>query len=88
MEAIGRSGGIWLLWNDNVVVTVLRKNKQFSHVPVEYGNDSFLFTAIYAGCIDKEFFERAGGFQYYSSLAALPAGDFNAILSPNERVLS
>lgn len=49
IEAAGLSGGIWLLWKDDLNLTVFHNHKQFVHVAVAdlNGTNSYLFTAIY-----------------------------------------
>lgn len=48
-EAAGFSGGIWMLWNDNVEVFVLANNLQYVHAKVMKNNSlAFVVTAVYA----------------------------------------
>ncbi|KAI9124099.1 hypothetical protein K1719_005399 [Acacia pycnantha] len=49
VEAVGFSGGIWLLWNsDDLGVDVLTKEEQFIHCRLKLGCKEMLFTTVYA----------------------------------------
>ena len=39
MEAVGLSGGIWIFWNDDTPVEVLKIHPQFVHMQVGVGGD-------------------------------------------------
>ncbi|KAJ4832557.1 hypothetical protein Tsubulata_000126 [Turnera subulata] len=89
IEARGFSGGIWLLWDGNLIsVDVLFNHTQLMHVRLTKGNESFLFTAVYASPQEKW---RRFCWKNIEALAEgisepwLLAGDFNAVLAGHER---
>ncbi|KAI9091606.1 hypothetical protein K1719_028049 [Acacia pycnantha] len=54
-EAVGFSGGIWLMWElDDLVVDVKNMDEQFIHCHLKLGGEELLFTAIYAQLMSKE----------------------------------
>ncbi|KAI9079602.1 hypothetical protein K1719_038429 [Acacia pycnantha] len=66
VEAVGFSGGIWILWNlEDLVVDVLEKDDQFIHCRWFLNGKSMLFTAVYANPWDfneiKSPSEQIGG---------------------------
>ncbi|XP_028797766.1 uncharacterized protein LOC114753260 [Neltuma alba] len=90
VESEGFSGGIWLLWIDQVKVQILVNHKQFIHSRIcdVEGRLPFLFTAIYGSpnpvsrnLLWRELLQLNSGDQE----AWLLAGDFNAIRSNEER---
>ncbi|KAJ4828259.1 hypothetical protein Tsubulata_012067 [Turnera subulata] len=89
VEARGYAGGIWLLWNNDFVhVQILLNHTQLVHVRVTQNQTSFLFTAIYASQQEKwrQFCWR--NLEVLSPNTKEPwllGGDFNAILSGEER---
>ncbi|KAL8151271.1 hypothetical protein V2J09_021079 [Rumex salicifolius] len=49
VEAVGQSGGIWLLWKDqNIQIDVIEKNSQFIHAKVGKRGHCFNLFAVYA----------------------------------------
>ncbi|KAJ4834585.1 hypothetical protein Tsubulata_040731 [Turnera subulata] len=89
VEARGFAGGIWLLWDDDRVhITILHNHPQFIHMTIQRQNISFPFTAVYGS--PQEQWRR----YLWRNLEALAgnvsdpwllAGDFNAVLTGQER---
>lgn len=49
MEAVGFSGGIWIMWKKELLtVDILVNRKQFIHLKISRGQEFFLFTVVYA----------------------------------------
>jgi hypothetical protein len=93
-DAEGFSGGIWLLWDSgSVTLDILHVNNQAIHatVQVHHSNPPCLFTAIYAS---PRFASRLLLWDHLTNFAGthnLPwmiAGDFNEILTSNEKFSS
>lgn len=89
-EARGLSGGIWILWNDDLIsLTVLSKHKQYIHCAVTgIGRRAWLFTAIYASPRATEREELWNDLIRIADSINMPwliAGDFNDIKSPDEQ---
>ncbi|KAI9128717.1 hypothetical protein K1719_000200 [Acacia pycnantha] len=90
VEATGFSGGIWILWSPRVSIKVLVNQVQFVHMEVTCvnQNSTFIFTAIY-GNPQQQY--RKFLWQDLDLLADnisspwLLVGDFNAILSSDDR---
>lgn len=49
VEVVGFAGGIWLLWNDDVIIEPLEVHSQFIHIRVMINGNQhpFLCTKIY-----------------------------------------
>ncbi|WCJ37367.1 DNAse I-like superfamily protein [Euphorbia peplus] len=89
VEAIGFAGGIWVLWNNPIKISVLASSWQFVHLQVQLlHSDPFLFTAIYGSPNPTR---RKWLWDGLSSLAAnikepwILARDFNAILTSEDK---
>ncbi|XP_050229329.1 uncharacterized protein LOC126678474 [Mercurialis annua] len=88
IEATGFSGGIWVLWKDNVKLTVMENNKHFMHLKVIVGREAFLVTIVYANpnaSLRKGFWEDISALANVTDMPWLIGGDFNAALNDNER---
>ncbi|KAJ4851481.1 hypothetical protein Tsubulata_031154 [Turnera subulata] len=88
IEARGFSGGIWILWREDLVsVQILACHAQFIHIKITDDRHSFLFTAVYGS---PQAAPRRALWQNLGVLAPtirepwLIAGDFNAILDAAE----
>ncbi|KAI9094279.1 hypothetical protein K1719_026861 [Acacia pycnantha] len=54
VEAVGFSGGIWMLWNfEDIGVDVLVKEEQFIHCRLNLGPKKMLFSAVYASLCEQ-----------------------------------
>ncbi|KAJ4828944.1 hypothetical protein Tsubulata_007388 [Turnera subulata] len=89
VEARGYAGGLWMLWNASIVdVSIIHSHTQFIHSKVVYQGSPFVFTAIYGSPQEKW---RRFLWQNIEALAVnisepwILSGDFNAILSGEER---
>ncbi|KAI9127269.1 hypothetical protein K1719_001828 [Acacia pycnantha] len=89
MEAVGFSGGIWLLWElDELVVDVKIMDEQFIHCQLSLGDEVMLFTAVYAHPNEQR---RNRIWDILHRLACeieepwMLVGDFNEIRSPLEQ---
>jgi hypothetical protein len=90
-DVMGFSGGIWLLWNSaQVQLDVLTVSNQFIHasVQVNSSNSFWIFYAIYASPSFEsrlELWDHLASYAATHSLPWLVAGNFNEILSSNEK---
>ncbi|CAN0912002.1 Putative ribonuclease H protein At1g65750 [Linum grandiflorum] len=89
-EAAGRSGGIWLLWDDNrFTLTVLASTPQLVHLLVEvYGKEPWVLSAVYASPspnIRQQLWSQLKGFAESNSLPWMLIGDLNEITCRSER---
>ncbi|CAN0876754.1 hypothetical protein LINGRAHAP2_LOCUS11480 [Linum grandiflorum] len=89
-EAAGRSGGIWLLWDDNrFTLTVLASTPQVVHLLVEvYGKEPWVLSAVYASPspnIRQQLWSQLKGFAESNSLPWMLIGDLNEITCRSER---
>lgn len=90
-DTIGLAGGIWLLWNTNLVyVDILATTEQEVHAIIRVRSESlhWLISAIYAS---PRFMERCilwDNLKMLANLHNLPwalMGDFNEVLSEDEK---
>ncbi|XP_038715030.1 uncharacterized protein LOC120008723 [Tripterygium wilfordii] len=83
VEAVGFSGGIWILWNEFLNVTVCESNGQFVHLRlIDMDRNSFI-TAVYgspSSLIRKQLWLELQRIARNTSYPWLIGGDFNAIL--------
>jgi hypothetical protein len=90
-DTIGYAGGIWLLWNSDVVdVSILVATEQEIHavIKVRSSNFSWLLSSIYASPRFRERKILWENLIHVASLHNLPwllAGDFNEVLSSEEK---
>lgn len=90
VDAVGFSGGLWLLWDDSRVhVEVVGTSDQtISACVARNGQDPWLFTGVYAS---PNAVKRGKMWDYLSFVAAshnmpwLIAGDFNELLTADEK---
>lgn len=90
VEAVGFSGGIWILWREGVHIEVLVSHKQFVHMEVVDNDDhkAFLLTAVYSSpsaTLRERLWAGLLSLQVPIDKEWLLTGDFNATLSPDER---
>lgn len=89
VEAMGFSGGIWLLWKEGLNVEIVMNHRQFIHFRVS--NNSGLIssiTAIYASPIPsvrKLLWSDLNELASFVQGPWLLGGDFNAILNASEK---
>ncbi|XP_061368327.1 uncharacterized protein LOC133311321 [Gastrolobium bilobum] len=89
-EAIGFSGGIWILWHSaKVTISPLLQSSQFIHCQVKFpGTHQFIFTAIYANlaqAIRDKLWDELKCLSASISDPWLLGGDFNEIAFTNEK---
>jgi hypothetical protein len=93
-EAEGFSGGIWLLWDSDAVnIDVISINQQVIHavVQVSSSSPSWLFSTVYASPLHASrvlLWDHLTSFANSHSLPWMVAGDFNEILSHQEKFSS
>ena len=91
-DTIGLIGGLWLLWDpDRVEITNLASTEQEIHVLVKVrsSNLSWFFTAIYASPRLRERHLLWNNLSIVANTHNLPwlmAGDFNELLSTNDKL--
>ena len=85
VEAVGFSGGIWLLWQAGLEVTILINHRQYIHLQVSDTRGLITWvTAIYASPVPSLRNSLWNDLNYLAANIHDPwvlAGDFNAILS-------
>ncbi|XP_031095268.1 uncharacterized protein LOC115999567 [Ipomoea triloba] len=88
IEAVGFSGGIWVLWNLPLKVVVMNKHSQFINLQVEEQNVTpWALTVVYGSpnmALRRDLFANLS-FQDLNPLSQwLVCGDFNSAVSINE----
>lgn len=87
-EAIGFSGGAWMLWNEDLIkVTIKHVQRSFIHASIRScGNKEWELTAIYASSNSQR---RSMTWDKLNEMVVegpwCLLGDFNCILKPEER---
>ncbi|XP_019180350.1 PREDICTED: uncharacterized protein LOC109175534 [Ipomoea nil] len=88
VEAVGYSGGIWLLWQDSIDIEILYTHPQFVSFQVaENGSSPRLMSAVYGSpnlSLRKRLFSDLSGHHFYPQGSWLSFGDFNSVTSSNE----
>ena len=89
VDAIGQSGGIWILWRDQLgVITVLESSDQFIHVKGVFGTETLHIIAVYTAPTVSR---RSGLWGQLKRVLenidepVMVGGDFNTILRVDER---
>ncbi|KAL7226194.1 hypothetical protein ACSBR1_021345 [Camellia fascicularis] len=90
VDPIDRSGGIWLLWNPNVVnVRVVEASSQQITATISRQDyPDWLLSAVYASPSSvkrDELWEQLEAIAQYTTDPWLVAGDFNDFTSPNDK---
>ncbi|KAI9086787.1 hypothetical protein K1719_031381 [Acacia pycnantha] len=89
MEAVGFSGGIWLMWElDDLVVDAKIMDEQFIHFKLKLGGEELLFTTVYAQPNEqrrKRIWELLQGLAGEIVEPWMLVGDFNEIRTPMEQ---
>ncbi|KAJ4755626.1 DNAse I-like superfamily protein [Rhynchospora pubera] len=91
IPSVGKSGGIWLLWNDDAIVDVVERSHffLFAKIKLNYANEPWLLGAIYGHpnpMVQNYIWDRV---THYASTQNLPLciiGDFNCILGVEEKM--
>lgn len=88
VEALGFSGGIWILWKDRIKLDILRTNPQFIFMQVQdHKGERWLFTVVYGSpshSLRKNLWKNLRQEEININGPWLVAGDFNAVTSPSE----
>ncbi|KAJ4842985.1 hypothetical protein Tsubulata_036399 [Turnera subulata] len=87
IEAWGFSGGIWLLWRNNVCVEIKLQHFQFLHFSLRVDFGEMEFTGVYGSpqlAMHCYLWENLCQLASYVQSPWYVAGDFNAILSADE----
>ncbi|CAL8099946.1 unnamed protein product [Prunus armeniaca] len=87
IDAIGFSGGVWLLWNDNSIsIQIIAHSSQSITALVQLGTNWWLLTTVYV-CpgIHESFSAYFDGLAQTSKLSWLILGDFNDIVCADEK---
>lgn len=89
IDAVGQSGGIWLLWRSSVgVVTIIESSNQFIHAKVGQGTEVMHLVVVYAAPTASRrrgLWEKLGAIIQGIVEPLLIGGDFNTILRLDER---
>lgn len=89
VDAIGFSGGIWVLWKPrNILVEPIGTAFHEIHFKVQVINNICILTAMYASpkfSIKKQLWEKLTYLASFINLPWLLIGDFNDISKPNEK---
>lgn len=87
-DARGFAGGIWVLWNQNVVdIRILASDRQYVRFSWKFGSSSGLCTAIYGSpnpTIRRELWSRLRELSVDAKSPWTLICDFNTLLHPNE----
>lgn len=89
VEALGFSGGIWILWKDLFTVEITFNHKQFIHFKVSE-NDSLLswISVVYASpipCLRKQLWDNLESLASMVRGPWIVGGDFNSMLFASEK---
>lgn len=80
---------IWLFWNNCLDVQILQRNEQFITIQLQNGGGGeFIITFVYASCdrsVRRTLYQELQQFGGYLQKPWMLGGDFNAILSPEEK---
>lgn len=89
VEAVGFSGGIWLLWNERITVDIVENHKQFILFKVINMNGGWSWiTAVYASPVNalrSQLWIELGRLSKYIQGPWILRGDFNNILHVEEK---
>ncbi|XP_031097105.1 uncharacterized protein LOC116001364 [Ipomoea triloba] len=88
VEALGFSGGIWILWNEEFKIDILHSHPQFVHLQVERNMGRICILSVVYGSPSVHLRRRLWRSLNRSKLNIfapwLVAGDFNAVVSNDE----
>lgn len=90
VEAAGFAGGIWVLWNEPISLTVVQNNWQFLHFKIVFPNNiTACISAVYGSpqpLIRRQLWEDLNSLAEDVTDPWLVVGDFNAFLEENDKV--
>ena len=88
VEVDGFSGGLWLFWNSEIHIHVIKSHPQFIHMEIETnGQDNWLFTLIYGSPspqLRKFLWSELSSKKLNLNSPWMLAGDFNVVVSMDE----
>lgn len=90
VPSIGRGGGLWLLWSDNVSVSIIESTFYYivAEVQLQPHLQPWLLFATYGDCDDRmnfQIWDRIRHYIHHSGMPLCTIGDFNCIMDPNEK---
>ncbi|KAJ4774650.1 Endonuclease/exonuclease/phosphatase family protein [Rhynchospora pubera] len=90
VPSAGLSGGLWLLWDDNLLVSVLERSNFFifSSIKKHVDDDPWILGAIYGdpnGRVLGYIWDRISFYANSHHIPLCVMGDFNCILHPSEK---
>lgn len=89
VDAVGFSGGLWLLWNSADVNLQVAECSQYTITSlIKYEGAQWFFIAVYANphaSLRSDLWHYLDGALHSSTLSWLFVGDFNEVVSPSER---
>ncbi|KAG8474051.1 hypothetical protein CXB51_034160 [Gossypium anomalum] len=90
VEVVRISGGIWILWKDNIRLEVMVNHMQFIHMKIKFDDamDWVFFTEVYGSFCRTLRKELCYGLSCIAKNMQLPwlvSGDFNALLNEKEK---
>lgn len=89
VEPVGLSGGLAVMWKDSYSVSVLSADKRIIYMEVKFGSIKFFLTCTYGDPVvakRQEVWERLTNIGLSRDEAWLLAGDFNELMSNEEKV--
>lgn len=88
VEAVGFSGGIWVLWRDSIQAKIIKTYPQFVLMQVrEQDQEPWMFSIVYGSPshgLRKHLWSTLNDKNIRLDDAWLAAGDFNAVMGPRE----
>ncbi|KAF7824555.1 reverse transcriptase [Senna tora] len=88
VDAIGRSGGLAVLWKKEINIHVIQQNKNFMHMKAKLNNKEVLLTGVYGHPEAQQrryVWDRVSRLNPRNGIPWACVGDFNEILSQNEK---
>ncbi|KAF7828452.1 reverse transcriptase [Senna tora] len=88
VDAIGRSGGLAVLWKKEIDIHVIQQNKNFMHMKAKLNNKEVLLTGVYGHPEAQQrryVWDRVSPLNPRNGIPWACVGDFNEILSQNEK---
>lgn len=86
----GRGGGLWLLWNDSVSVSILESSLNFiiAKIQINPSAKPWVLFAVYGDCEDRmtnHIWEKIEQYTNDPNIPLCTIGDFNCILDQSEK---
>lgn len=88
VEAVGFSGGIWILWKDTLSISILNTHPQYVNLQVQEPNATpWLLSVVYGSpyaSLRRKLFEDLSAQKFDPQTQWLICGDFNAVTCQQE----